>query len=384
MVQFQATLAVGMMLMILTFFRTPNRSIYDYGIIGIVSGLVFGVDATNGIMLAFYLGVIALFHMWTVRKGFFKIAGHYSVAALGVIGVYGLLFWMGMYSFETGKSVLQIAPNLFALSTFPAYMLLEYGPLLILGMWGLYLLYKNRESSDHWTYPFIFLFVIGIAFMLMIKSPTEMHFGLLKATRIVPVCLIAFSAYCLLKKWNEKPRFRWIAVLLLLLAVPSFFVDAHLASDVNNPSTYVKIEDLEAAKWIRNNLPKDAVVQAYTNYPGPSEFPFTPLYYYSFIPVFAERETAFGEWKFSSQEHAQSGDVGTRFHQINTLFSTRDMEVAMKIIQKYNISYLYLGSVEKNLFGKGISKFMDSSCFETVFSKGNVHIVRVTCLGEQT
>ncbi|MBN2284949.1 MAG: hypothetical protein JXI43_00775 [Tissierellales bacterium] len=375
LVQLQATLAVGMVLLILVLHKV-NQSPYSFFFIGIVAGLLFGVDATNGIMVAMYFIAISLFHLWYFKDSAFPIFKRYLITAVSMLFVYIVLFSIDMYSFQTGKGVLQISLNTLALSTLPVYLLLEYGPMFIFGIGGFILFWKNKENPDHWCTKYLFLFGVGLFFLLFIKNPVESQFGLLKATRIIPICFLSFTAYYVQKK-NKVFKFSWVVISLLIVAFPSFLADNYLASNTNNPSTFIQMADLNAAKWMKKNLPKDAIIQAHTNYPEGFDSLIKPQYYYSFIPTFAERRTACGEWKLSSKEHPKVDEVRERFHSIGELFSTTDIEAAMAIIRRHNIGYIYLGNVEKNLYGKGIAKFLESMYFETVYSYKDVYILRV-------
>ena len=129
---------------------------------------------------------------------------------------------------------------------------------------------------------------------------------------------------------------------------PFFFTDNYIASDVSNPSTYVRKADIEATNWIKKNLPLEAIIQAEPNYPE-IENEKKPLYSYSLIPIFAERRTAIGEWKASSQEHSRPSEVRERFHSVKKMFFTTDIYECVQILKKYNIEYIYIGELEKNV-----------------------------------
>jgi uncharacterized membrane protein len=92
--------------------------------------------------------------------------------------------------------------------------------------------------------------------------------------------------------------------------------------------------------------------------------------------VFAERVTAFGEWKFSSVEHAKGNEVQQRFHSMDELFATPDINKAIEIIGKYGIDYIYVGSVERKLYRGGIEKFQ-GPMFIPVYTSGDITILKV-------
>jgi len=161
----------------------------------------------------------------------------------------------------------------------------------------------------------------------------------------------------------------------MLLASPTLFTDNYIASNISNPSTYVRREDMRATNWIKNNIPDDAIIQAEPNYPE-SDRITAPKYSYSLIPIFAERKTAIGEWKVSSQEHGKVEDVGKRFHLIRKMYSTSDIDECVEIIDRYGINYIYVGRLERELYREGIAKFENNNKFVLVYSIDDISVFK--------
>ena len=380
LVQPQATLGMAIMLMIFSFYK-KKQTLYGFGIVGLLTGLLFGVDATNGIMLGLWLGCMSFFAV-LINKDKRILVGEIHLLSLACTGfIYACFFLIEMYSLQTGKGVLRLNLNWFSVLMSPFYFILEYGPMLILGAAGMIKLFKKKETLRNWVYPYIILFGIALFFNFFITNPTEIFFGLLKATRVMPICLLAFTAYL----WSDglqTNKIKAVTAFLLMIAFPSFFMDNFIASDIAKPSTFVRQSDMEAAIWIKKNLPRQAIIQAEPNYPG-IEGQYIPKYSYSIIPIFAERRTAIGEWKASSQEHSGSDEVGERFHSIRKMFGTTDINECRKILDKYNIDYIYVGALEKKLYSEGIKKFHNSKkYFKQVYSRNGdnifqfIHIVK--------
>ena len=100
-----------------------------------------------------------------------------------------------MYSFKTGRGVLQVSPNWFNIIFSPIYFPLEYGPMFLFAVAGIFMLVKQKETLNHWVYQYIILLCIGFFFTWFIINPVETLFGMLKATRIIPISLLALTAY---------------------------------------------------------------------------------------------------------------------------------------------------------------------------------------------
>ncbi len=378
LVQPQATLGMAIMLMIFSFYG-KKQTLYGFGIIGLLTGLLFGVDATNGIMLGLWLGCMTFFAV-LINTDKRILVGKNHLLSLACAGlIYACFFAIEMYSLRTGKGVLQLNFNWFFILMSPFYFILEYGPMLILGIAGMIKLFKKKETLRNWVYPYIILFGIALFFNFFITNPTETFFGLLKATRVIPICLLAFTAYL----WSDglqTNKIKAVTAFLLMIAFPSFFMNNFIASDIAKPSTFVRQSDMEAAIWIKKNLPKQAIIQAEPNYPG-TDGQYKPKYCYSIVPVFTERRTAIGEWKVSSQGHSGSDKVGERFHSIKKMFATTDINECIKILHKYNINYIYVGELEKKLYAEGIKKFISNNNFESVYSKKGVFVLKYNKLG---
>lgn len=374
LVEPQATLGIAVMLMIFSFYDKIG-TFYEFIVLGLLLGLLFGVEATNGIMMILWFVGMSLFMIYTNKGGRYSIAKKHLCALICGGLVCLVLFAIEMYSFKTGQGVLKLAVNWFPVITGPLYFILAYGPPFLFGIAGIYKIFKQRESLDHPGYHYLLLFGISIFFVFFITNPTETHFGLLKATRIIPVCLLVFSAY-LFQSIFEAQRITKVTIVLMLLGLPTLFTDNFIASDISNPSTYVLASDMEAAGWMKNNLPKEAIVQAEPNYPG-TTIGRQPQYAYSFIPIFAERRTAIGEWKVSSQEHSKPNEVGERFHSVKKMFSMQDANESVRILEQFNIQYVYVGELEGRLYRDGIAKFKDKANFDLAYSGDNVFIFKL-------
>ena len=373
LVQPQASLGMAIMLMIFSFYE-KKRTLYGFVIIGLLTGLLFGVDATNGIMMGMWLGCMSFFAFF-IHKDKKILVGKKYLLSLTCAGlIYACLFIIEMYSLKNGKGVLQLNFNWFFILISPFYFILEFGPMLILGFAGMVLMFKKKEPLKNWGYPYIILFGIALFFNFFITNPTEVFFGLLKATRVIPICLLAFTAYFLSNSLQTKKK-KVLTVFLLILALPSFFMDSFIASDISKPSTFVRQSDMEAAIWIKNNLPDYAIIQANPNYPGVDK-QYTPQYSYSIIPIFAQRRTAIGEWKASSQEHGSVDEVGERFHSVIKMYTTLDIHECKKILDKYRIDYIYVGELEAKLYPESVKKFINNNNFEPVYSKNDVIVYK--------
>lgn len=374
LVEPQGVLSVAIILMILTIYDRTS-GIYTFIAAGVFLGILFGVEAVNGIILMLWFFGISLYSLIFSDADRFATGFRHCVAGFSALTVYAVMFSVNMYSLSTGQGALQLSPNWFVLKAGAAYFPIMYGPPFVLGMAGLVLLFCKREAPDHWVYGHVLLLVVGLFFVFFIQNPTEYHFGLLKATRVIPVALLMLSVYFLQNHMRTAKKSVYL-MLLIAAAFPSLVTDAIVASDIRNPGTFVRSADMDAAIWIRSNIPRDAVVQAEPNYPGEDRHGLWSHYAYSFIPIFAERATAIGEWKVSSQGHGKAGEAAVRFHAVRQMYSTENVLESLDIMRRYGIGYVYVGALEKQLYPKGVDKFHNELFFECVYSSGETSIYR--------
>lgn len=374
LVEPHSIIALSLIMMILYHFKR-NPSFYQSAILGLSIGLLFGVEATNGIMVMLWFCLMGLFYLYKDTDNKLSVFNSHLVSGLVAVAVYAVMFAIEMYSLTTGKGVLQLSFNMFALKLGLIYFPVVYGPPFILGLAGMFYIIKTKIQFDHWILHFVALFFVGLFFTLFIQNPTEYHFGLLKSIRIIPISLVVLSIY-FINKIDFSSVQKYALFFLLAFSAPTYFTDNLIASDITHSPTFVRYDDMQAAKWIRSNIPIDAIVQADPNYPGIDADGRWDHYAYSFIPIFAQRKTAVGEWKVSHQEHSRPEDVFIRFHSIKEMYNTSDLSRATQVLDMYNIKYVYVGKLERNLYSVGVIKFHDERYFNQVYENNSVKIYR--------
>ncbi len=371
LVEPQGTLALAMVAMVMAL-NLEKKCWENQLIIGLLLGLLFGIEATNSIMLFAWYIFLSFYILFFEKKITINNIWLTAIPFMAAAVVISLLFLIHMYEFNTGRAALQLKLNNLSFYLAPFYFTFAYGPLFILGIFGLIHIFLSKRMPNNQEFSFVALLFFGVFFALFIQNPTEVHFGLLKAARILPIALVGLSAYFFTNIELTK-RSKYVITILLLTSFPTFITDNRYAADVSDPSTYLRVSDAEATKWIRENLPANAIVQAYPNYPG-VEGHLEPKYAYSLIPIFAHRFTAVGEWKVSHQEHSNGTEVEERFHNIIEIFSTTDLDKCITLIDKYNIDYVYIGKLERTLFPDGLFKFSNTFYFNKIYTSKDVNI----------
>ncbi len=380
LVQPQAVMGISVFLVTFALFRI-NRRYNDsrlFILIGILIGLEFGVEAVTGLVLAFWYGIVQLYSFSTEQKKEISLLKSLFLPAFAALIIYLMFFIVQMYSFQSGASALifQASPARFVIA--PIHFILDYGPSWIFGLLGVIVYLKKRDKNDVTMNEFLILFGLALLLILFIANPVERDFGLLKGARILPICLLTFSGYFFQNAGFEK-KCGFLCIALSAIAIPSYFTDIHTSSDVKNKSqmTYVNASDYKACQWIKENIPVKATVQSIANYPEYNNDAGRG-YSYSLVSVFGERRVAVGEWKISHSMHDSTEKATTRHNDIKRMFESENVAEAIKVLRKYRIDYIYIGSYEKKLYPSGALKFASlKEGFERVYSAEGVEIYRV-------
>jgi len=144
-------------------------------------------------------------------------------------------------------------------------------------------------------------------------------------------------------------------------------------------STYMDVKgeidlrfDDKAINWMNNNLRGTPVVLEAN----------IPMYRWgSRISVYTGYPTILGwRWHQEQQRMNRHSEIQKRISDINMIYETENVEEALELIKKYQVKYIYIGSLEKLYYSsKGLSKFQLNmkENIETVYSNEQVEIYKV-------
>ena len=130
--------------------------------------------------------------------------------------------------------------------------------------------------------------------------------------------------------------------------------------------------DYDAIMWLRNNVQGSPItIEA-----------VTPEYRWgSRFAIYTGLPTVLGwRWHQTQQRGSFAPMVETRLQDVNTFYSTPDLAVAEAILQKYGVSYVIVGQVERLYYpAEGLAKFesMAERSLEPVYSNPQTVIYHV-------
>jgi uncharacterized membrane protein len=88
------------------------------------------------------------------------------------------------------------------------------------------------------------------------------------------------------------------------------------------------------------------------------EAPGAVFTYTSRVATFTGLPTVVGWTSWETMWRGYSADVGERENDVNTVYNTSNNEQAIELLNKYNVQYIYVGSVERNKYtSEGLQKF---------------------------
>ena len=207
--------------------------------------------------------------------------------------------------------------------------------------------------------------------------------------------LASAFAFCLLNERIEKTNWRvvffaFVTVLLIIsalysvLAVNSWTGSSISASAVPTLDGLAYMNEREdykgeyqAIEWLNANVRDAVILEAVgdnvnvawrADYSRPGR-----------ISASTGLQTVIGWW-FSHESimrPEEQKEIERRVNDVQLIYTTENVSLARALLNKYDVGYVYVGWLERELYdGNGLAKF-ELSCFEDVFSTAEVRIYRV-------
>jgi YYY domain-containing protein len=170
-----------------------------------------------------------------------------------------------------------------------------------------------------------------------------------------------------------------ISLVLLVLSCSVFPVVATVTriEDMNAKPTLDGMEymkkldrgDYDAIRWMQENIKGTPVILEASDVN--SSYQYT-----SRVSANTGLPTVIG-WtrheRFWGRDHEE---IRTRLEDVNTTYSTVSEKKTLELMNKYNVSYVYIGKLERQMYDIKTDKFEDETYFEPVY-QGSVRIYKV-------
>ncbi|MEA2032463.1 MAG: DUF2298 domain-containing protein [Euryarchaeota archaeon] len=189
-------------------------------------------------------------------------------------------------------------------------------------------------------------------------------------------------AFCQVKERMGKKSLRAIffsmfAVLLIISALyPALAVNSWTGGFGSEPTLdgigYMKERDdyqgeYQAIEWLNENVEDAIIVEAVER---------TDYCRLGRVSASTGLQTVIG-WPWHEFLWRRDEEVWRRVDDVKEIYSTDNVSLALSLLKKYNVSYVYVGRLERDTYeAEGLVKF-ESNWFEKVFSKEGVEIYKV-------
>jgi YYY domain-containing protein len=118
--------------------------------------------------------------------------------------------------------------------------------------------------------------------------------------------------------------------------------------------------DYDAIRWIQENIKGTPVILEASA--DDSSYRYT-----SRVSANTGLPTVIGWTRHERFWGRDDEEIRTRLEDVNSIYSTGSKEKALELMNKYNVSYIYIGQLERQLYDIKTDKFEDETYFELVY-----------------
>lgn len=127
--------------------------------------------------------------------------------------------------------------------------------------------------------------------------------------------------------------------------------------------------DYDAIKWIQEKLSGTPIILEASS--DDSSYS-----YISRVSANTGLPTVIGWTRHEQFWGRDDKEIRARLEDVNTIYSTSSKKKALELMNKYNVSYVYIGQLERQMYDIKTDKFEDETYFEPVY-QGSVRIYKV-------
>ena len=231
-------------------------------------------------------------------------------------------------------------------------------------IFGIFIIYKYIFKEKNKSLYLLISFVVPMFFLLWFKL-VELKVGLI----FLGVVLVLLSAqfYKIFSTYITKTKFfryQWLFILVLIIAFifTSFVPSVYYA--LYEDKSVVNEQEINALVWLRDNTNKDDVVLATVDEGY-------------LITYFAERRNV------ADPHFLLVKDINQRYNDIEAIYKTSLKTQAIKILNNYDVNYIYFSDRVKKQFNiENLGFVGDDSCFERVYAD-KIEIYKSRCILEE-
>jgi hypothetical protein len=248
---------------------------------------------------------------------------------------------------------------------------LSLGPALAPAIVGVFAL-RHQPAAQRAT-PAIVLVVVSLLIMHLVRLSVDDSWVGFRAGQMLLIALPGCTAAAFAYPGTASKLAGSIAVLALIIGLPTTLVDVYNAQDITNRSEgpgfrwteVLDVEHQEALTWMKRATRPIDVIQLDPTARGSTTW--------TIIPSFGERRMAAS----LPRTLVDVPEYHERSAKVHDMFATTNAQHAWDIAHGLRIDYVYVDGVERAAYPDGVAKFEASSLFGRAFRNGEVTIYKV-------
>lgn len=134
---------------------------------------------------------------------------------------------------------------------------------------------------------------------------------------------------------------------------------------------YKCLTDYMAIDWIKNNIKQPAIILEAQNEKDGSYGDYARIVMNTGIP------TVTGWEHHLTQRGIKREEIKERYKDVKTIYTTKDPDIAYDLLKKYQVNYIYVGTLEVDTYGFSNIFENNKSKFKKVYSNNKVRIYKV-------
>ena len=248
---------------------------------------------------------------------------------------------------------------------------LSLGPALAPAIVGVFAL--RHHAAARRAIPALILIVVSLLVMHLVRLSVDDSWVGFRAGQILLVTLPACTAAAFTFPGRASRVGGTVALLALIVGLPTTLVDVYNAQDITNRSEgpgfrwteVLDVEHQDALRWMKRATRPTDVIQLDPTARGSTTW--------TIIPSFGERRMAAS----LPRTLVDVPEYHERSAKVRDMFATTDPQHAWDIAHALHIDYIYVDGVERSAYPEGVKKFEESALFGRTFRNGEVSIYRV-------
>jgi len=187
----------------------------------------------------------------------------------------------------------------------------------------------------------------------------------------------AYGVYYVIEKAKGLGRSLFLAGVAVLVALGMVYP---LAAGFDKAGGFAHQPTLDGLAWVRQHFPDEYAAVQWLNQHAPDtpvilEAPGGSYTEYGLVSSRTGLPTVLGWGGHELQWRGNYEEPGRREPDINTIYSSLDIQYVLTLLKKYGITYVYVGPLERGKYNPAalakFDRFMD-----VVFQQGNVVIYK--------